>query len=106
VTDTTGRPSGIGYFILASGFIPRGKGKAPERTVPGGLDHNAIVDGFRRVRELADELQQQTPDLQRTRARWRHPALGFLSAYQWTRFAHVHHRHHRKIMADIMRQAT
>ncbi len=105
-SDSAGRPSKVGYFILTSGYVPRGKGKAPERTKPGGLDYDAVLDGFRRVRQLADELQQRTNDLRHTRARWRHPVLGFLGSYQWVRFAHVHHRHHRKIMADIMRQSV
>jgi hypothetical protein len=103
--DTGGRPSKIGYVILATGFIPRGKGTAPERTSPKHLDRDVVLAGFGRVRQLASELQQRTPELRATRARWRHPVLGFLSTYQWVRFAHVHHRHHRKIMADIMRRS-
>ena len=104
--DTAGRPSKIGYVILATGFIPRGKGTAPERTLPEHLDRDVVLDGLGRVRQLAADLQQRTTELRNTSARRRHPALGFLNAHQWTRFAHVHHRHHRKIMADIMRRSV
>jgi len=35
-----------------------------------------------------------------------HPILGQFNGVQWLRFAHLHHRHHNKIIRDILRDRS
>ena len=96
----------IGRVILATGFIPRGAGKAPGATTPAGRDAADLEAGLRRLAERFGELAEQLPLLEEAGWRCRHPYFGALDIGQWMRFMDVHHRHHLKIVRDIRKAAA
>ena len=101
--ENHGGPTRIGRVVLALGTIPRGKGKAPESAQPTGLAVEDIGDRLNRVHQMANDLVDMMPQLQESPARMRHHVFGHLSTYQWVRLGHIHHRHHRKIVEDILK---
>ncbi len=100
--DQSGRPTRVGYLVLLLGFIPRGRGKAPTWTRPERPRMDVIRDGLGEARESAHRLRGHVATLRNSPARMPHPLLGHFSAYQWVRFARIHHAHHRRIMDDIV----
>jgi hypothetical protein len=96
-----GRPTFRGYVVLTLGFIPRGKGRAPDGTQPRRRGRTDLLQGYDGVRGLAEELHPELPHLSRDTNIRRHPLLGCFTARQWLAFAGIHHRHHHKIIADI-----
>jgi len=101
--ETRGGPSPMGWFVLLTGFIPRGKGKAPEFVLPTDRSSEEIAAGLEETlhgfEALADSLEQ----IERSPGRIPHPILGRFNSVQWLRFAVLHHWHHNKIIADILR---
>lgn len=100
-----GRPTLRGYLVLWTGFIPRGAGRAPDRTRPAGQPresvHEQLVDERRRVAHLAADF----PRLAAARDTFPHPALGRFTPARWLRFAAIHHAHHARIVRDILAAA-
>lgn len=99
-----GRPlSVIGRLVLLFGWIPRGRGKSPER-----------LRGARVTREeLAAALDALASQLARLDASHLahargpvvpHPSFGGLTPSQAVRFAAIHTKHHLKIVADLLRR--
>lgn len=98
-----GRPTAVGRFVLGTGFIPRGIGKAPSASLP-----DAPVN-IERLREAIDiqaghinTIDTMRKETLRLRQQFRHPVFGFLTPRQWMRFVHVHTKHHMKIVRDIL----
>ncbi len=100
-SDEPGRPTWRGYVVLTTGFIPRGKGRAPAGTHPEGRSRSDLLDRYDAVRMLAKGLQAELPGLARDTTVRRHPMLGCFTARQWLAFVDIHHRHHSKIVKDI-----
>ncbi len=50
-----------GHLVLRTGFIPRGKGRAPELAVPAGLSSSEIETGFRQLRRRFEALGSSLP---------------------------------------------
>lgn len=98
-----GGPTAAGRFVLLVGRIPRGRGRAPERTLPAEASPEAIASGLGATREAVLRLAPALPALARSRATLRHPALGCLDAVAWLRFAGIHHAHHRRLVEAIER---
>ena len=97
-----GGPSRTGMAVLVSGWIPRGRAKAPERSLPDTVGDD-LAD---RLDTLADSLETLHPRLTELHAcpsTYEHPLLGHFTPAQWLRFLDVHHRHHEKIIRDIRR---
>lgn len=97
-----GGPSATGRWVLLVGTIPRGRGTAPDGTRPEGMPPDALAAGWSALLETARALRERTPELRASRGRRAHPLLGSFGAWHWTRFAHVHHRHHRAIIQEIL----
>lgn len=97
-----GRPNLVGRIIQWTGWIPRGKGRAPDKVIPGDMSEQEIASGFRNARERFARLGDQVPILIRSRTTQAHPALGHFTAKQWLRFVHIHHRHHQRIVREIL----
>jgi hypothetical protein len=95
--ESSGRPKLTGRVVLLTGWIPRGKGKAPDFTAPA-----ESVDAAR-VREMVEEVRAILAEDGSPRGKLRapHPLLGSFTARQWRRFLTVHTRHHLKIVRDI-----
>jgi len=101
--EVDGSPTFMGRLILWTGFIPRGKGKAPDFVLPADRPPADIVAGFTAMRKDYEALTDSLGDIQRNRRTQPHPILGHFTGAQWLRFAHLHHRHHWKIITDILR---
>lgn len=99
---TSGTPSRIGRVVLLFGAFPRGRGRAPEGTVPTGADPEEVAARLTRVKERVEPLRDSYAELQASRARRKHYAFGHLNATQWLQFALIHHRHHQKIIRDVI----
>jgi hypothetical protein len=107
--DTDNSPEGsmkmIGRIVLATGFIPRGRGRAPSAVKPLEVQP-ANLPG--QLKDVADRFTSLADDLERlsaSRATIRHPALGYFTASQMLAFSGIHHHHHLKIIRDIRRAA-
>ncbi len=97
-----GGPTAIGHLILWTGRIPRGRAQAPDFVEPQGMERELIVAGLVATRARLEALGARLEELRRLDATIAHPMLGEFTAARWLRFAHVHHRHHRRIIDDIL----
>jgi hypothetical protein len=100
--DSGGGPNLVGRIVLLAGAFPRGRGTAPERTLPKGTSAEKLVVKSRRIRECVEALQGALPKLRASSATRNHFAFGDLNAAQWLRFALIHNHHHQKIIRDIL----
>jgi hypothetical protein len=89
----------LGRIVLLTGVIPRGKGKAPDFTLPMGL---SIVELKKLYYDLIEKLDQlESIKLEGIVAK--HPYFGGLTKKQWLKFIEIHQRHHLKIIDDIIK---
>lgn len=100
-----GRPNFRGYLVLWTGFIPRGAGKAPPWTRPGGLSREEVERGLAGERERVAGLAPELAKVAAARDTFPHPALGRFTPARWVRFAAVHHAHHERIIGEILAAA-
>jgi hypothetical protein len=98
-----GQPTLMGRFVLVTGFIPRGKGRAPERVQPEDRSAAEIVEGFEDLLSGYQRLGADLGRLQEGGATQRHPILGVFNGVHWLRFVQLHHHHHNKIIRDILK---
>jgi uncharacterized damage-inducible protein DinB len=102
--ETPLRPlSTLGRIVLWSGWIPRGKGKAPDMARPQAVPPEQLVERIRAARDLLDRAVATPQRLADPRRIAKHYLLGGMSAAQWLRFLAVHHHHHVKIIRDVLR---
>lgn len=99
------RPIPMGRIVLLTGFIPRGKGKAPQGVYPKGVSHEEIRAGLKKTMTRVKELEASLPQIERSIGRVPHPVLGFFTGTEWLRFMDTHHHHHVKIIRDIQKNA-
>ena len=93
-----GRPKLIAHLMFLTGWIPRGKGKAPETVLPGDApDVDRIRESIADARAI---LREAGPPGAGNRID--HPILGRFTARQWHRFGAIHTLHHLKIVEDIL----
>ena len=95
-------PNDIGVTLLARGSIPRGRGPAPDFTLPLGFTPEELARGFGRMRSSADRLLLRTAEIEACRRTKAHHVLGHFTPAEWLRFLHLHHRHHEAIIRDIV----
>lgn len=89
----------LGWLVLTTGFIPRGKAKSPASVAGEAVSAEAIRAS---VNEAISLLDQLPPGIAVSRAPFmEHPFLGTFSVRDWLRFLVVHHRHHQKIIRDL-----
>lgn len=100
-----GGPKTIAKFILWSGWMPRGKGKAPEMTQPRAQSSEQIRTGIKTARGAIASMEGKLADLEKSESGIPHPMLGVFRPMHWMRFLEVHHNHHFKIIRDIERAA-
>ena len=94
-------PNEIGVALLARGSIPRGRGPAPEFTLPDGLTSTDLRAGLEALSELATDLEPKLAELDACRHTLPHHVLGHFTPAEWLRFLHLHHRHHEAIIRNI-----
>ncbi len=100
--DTGGHPNLLGRIVLLVGAVPRGRGKAPERTLPKDTGAEELVARLRGIREQVEGLEGSLAQLQASRATRNHFAFGDLNPTQWLQFTVIHHNHHQKIIRDVL----
>ncbi len=101
--DTGGGPSLAGRVVLLIGAFPRGRGKAPEQTLPKGTSAEELATTLRGIRRRVAGLEPSLTELNRSNATRNHFAFGDLNAVQWLQFAAIHAHHHHKIIRDVLR---
>jgi hypothetical protein len=97
------KPTKWGMLVLKLGLIPRGRGRAPENTIPQHPDPAELAARFQKLLDQVGALEPSLPMIADSVVTRRHHQLGHYTAAQWLRFAQVHHVHHRKIIRDILR---
>jgi hypothetical protein len=98
----TSRPKSlVGHVILAIGWIPRGRGKAPELVRGTRRSSEEISSEINELRRLAGDLPPHVLSDRKTRV-MKHPYFGGLTASETLRFLAIHNRHHLKIIRDIV----
>ncbi|HIF21916.1 MAG TPA: DUF1569 domain-containing protein [Gemmatimonadetes bacterium] len=97
---------GAAWIVLLAGAFPRGRGKAPERTLPTGADAVELADSLRDTRSRVVGLEGSLAQLEASNATRNHFAFGDLNAAQWLKFTGIHARHHQKIIRDVLRAGS
>ena len=101
-----GGPTWRGQVVMWFQMIPRGKGRAPDFTVPTNADLERVREGFGSMRDEIEGLRAALPTLAGSSCTRQHHVLGKFTPAKWLRFAHIHHVHHRKIIDDILADTT
>lgn len=100
------QPRGInilGRISLFLGYIPRGRGKAPDITMGENVSPEELGGQITVVRELFSQLEERKELLTSTVPIFRHPYFSGLTPCQTLRFLEIHHRHHLKICSEIQK---
>ena len=96
----------MGYGLMMTGFIPRGVFP----TIPPLIPASGTMEHIQPLQDrLIKRLDQITWDLEQIKAssgKSLHPKMKYLTTQQWLFFADVHHRHHGKIIRDILKAAS
>ncbi len=100
-----GRMTLVGLWVLWTGRIPRGRGKAPERTRPTAGSLHQVRSLVAESSESFERLAARRSELEAVRARIDHPYFGRLLPRHWLRFVELHHDHHLAIVREILDQA-
>lgn len=94
------RPGGFNMvrtLMLFTGWIPRGRAKAPQPVLP---QPQPPVEALHQLIEQSRQALARTEPL--ADEKWfAHPMLGPMSKRQTLRFIAVHNHHHLKIIRDI-----
>lgn len=87
-------------LVLFSGYIPRGKARAPKKVLP---EENANINY---MKEQVLEARQKLKNLDKLPgdAYFEHPYFRKVSRNQTPRFLVVHTKHHLKIIKDILKE--
>ena len=97
-----GRPTLAGWFVLATGRLPRGRAKAPAPLqAPPEILRPDALRLFQQSKAMMTSLAQRAQFLHEPKGRLNHFALGNLNALQWLRFSGIHTRHHLGIIREI-----
>ena len=90
----------LSYLVFAFGYIPRGKGKAPEHVLPCRISQIELINCIKKLREQYLEISK-LDTLNSKLIVGNHPFFGALNRKQWLRFMEIHTNHHLKIINDI-----
>ena len=92
----------VGRVILALRWIPRGRGRAPEKLTGKRATPSERQARLARVTVAVEAVDAAAVDATRIR-NVPHPRFGGLTPAQALRFVTVHTEHHLKIVRDILR---
>ncbi len=85
-------------YVTITGFIPRGRGKAPGRVVPR---QEINKETLQQLSAQAKNSLAELPNLARN-SFFKHPYFGVLRKNAAIRFLKIHTWHHYKIIRDIL----
>ena len=94
----------LGRAVLLAGWIPRGRGRAPEKVTGLRVAPDELTGAITAADGLLTALEE-APPRERRLPLAKHPYFRGLTAGQSARFVIVHNRHHLRIVADIARAA-
>lgn len=97
------RPGFMGWMVLATGWLPRGAGKALKSWSPSDARPGRAREGLAALAARLEGFEPRLPEIAAARATVRHPVLGHFTPAQWLRFLEVHQNHHLKIIRDVRR---
>jgi len=98
----TGRPHFAARMLLLAGWIPRGRGEAPDEVLPEPRPvRHRVRELLKRLQQDAERFVGKTDALAATKGRIPHPLLGAFDASEWMRFCFVHTKHHLAIIGEI-----
>lgn len=95
----------IGRLVLTLGWIPRGRGKTPERLSGTRANCAALLASIDEMESLARQLDPGALTPVRTPV-VPHPKFGGLTPAQALRFVAIHNEHHLRIIMDMERSAS
>lgn len=87
-------------FILTTGYIPRGKGKAPKFTI--GTEEKYTPEFLQDKLKRAKQGVNNIPTLHKNNY-FNHPLFGKMNRDTTIRFLKIHSKHHLKIIEDIVK---
>ena len=94
-----------GMALMVSGFIPRGMFPTIPQLVPEGGTMEIIQPIKDSLQERLANIPWDLADVRASDGKSKHPRMKWLTASQWMLFADVHHRHHLRILQDIVETA-
>jgi hypothetical protein len=88
----------IGKVILVIGWIPRGRGRSPEKLRGGAVTMDELRERLTALEAVIEEVAGKTVPRSRVPL-IPHPYFGGLTYAQALRFVAIHNHHHLKIVA-------
>lgn len=86
--------------IMNTGYMPRGKGRAPKQVVPDGdVTKEQLLLKLEKVKASINGLKSIKKD-----KTFKHPLFGWLNLKDTIKFMGIHTHHHIKIIRDISKQ--
>ena len=101
--DARGGPTFIGRCVMLTGWIPRGKGKAPDFARPQLETSDELRRTLSEARAALGSLEERLLQIEAARGCSNHFAFGDLTPSQWLKVIEIHTRHHLKIIDAIER---
>ena len=94
----------IRFFIMATGKIPRGKGRAPKGVTP-------VEETARTIENLNDQLEKVRMSVLKLAKLdkhnfFTHPYFGNMKRDAAIKFLRIHSNHHLKIVHDILKETS
>ncbi len=87
------------FILLTTGWIPRGRAKAPESVLPS---EQQATEQLVAILDLSAERIEQVQALPDS-AWFDHPILGPMSRTTTLKFLRIHNHHHLKLIRDIIK---
>jgi len=103
--ETADHPSLWGHAFIAGGYIPRGLFPTIPQLVPGSGTRAEILPLKESLQVRLGQLEWNLEQINASPGRSPHPRMKHLLARHWLFFLDVHHRHHLRIMRDILKAA-
>jgi len=91
----------VGRMVLTTGWIPRGRGKAPEKLRGAVATHEELVAALDRLVTMIGQIPLETLTLQK-RATVPHPRFEALTPFQGLHFVVIHTGHHLRIVQEVL----
>lgn len=87
------------FVIMTTGYIPRGKGRAPKETISTDvITQSALESSFEKTKSTIKNLKNIPEE-----NCFKHPLFGWMSKKDTIKFMGIHTHHHLKIIRDIER---
>lgn len=86
------------HFVFLTGYIPRGKGKAPKSVQSfEDITVESLLEQIEQAKIALKELEQLE-----AKNNFKHPYFGILNRKQTVKFLGLHTKHHLRIIQDIL----